>query len=188
VRCTVGRPVRTSLIISVPAGEIREAHSKSCLGGVRHYLTTRRRELIVALGFAGLLGRGRFIGGALPSKATRLPYRACQAREFLSARQPPTAPELLWKIGGGRIFRGGGKGGSPLSHMGNFRGGATRSRRSCAFRQTPVTCLWRRRTLSVGADLNPRGSGSESTRGVRTSCLVARAGPRLTISDERAAG
>ena len=89
-------------------------------------LTTRRRELIVALGFAGLLGRGRFIGGALPSKATRLPYGACQAREFLSARQPPTAPELLWKIGGGRIFRGGRKGGFSALTYGQLPGGGNK--------------------------------------------------------------
>ena len=75
MRCTVGRPVRTSLIISVPAGEIREAHLKSCLGGVRHYLTMRRRELFGAHGFVGSLGRCRFTGGVLPHGAKKVRSR-----------------------------------------------------------------------------------------------------------------
>ena len=160
MRCTVGRPVRTSLIISVPAGEIREAHPKSCLGGVRHYLTMRRRELFGAHGFVGSLGRCRFTGGVLPFKATRLPSEACNS-ESSSAPVDRQRHRSCSEERGAASFSGGAeRGGFTAFFFGQLPGGGIKELPYLRFQTNAVTCLWRKRSLSVGADLNQSGSGS----------------------------
>ena len=173
MRCTVGRPVRTSLIISVPAGEIREAHLKSCLGGVRHYLTMRRRELFGAHGFVGSLGRCRFTGGVLPFKATRLPSEACNSESSSAPVDRQRHRSCSEERGRPRFQGEAERGGFTAFIYGQLPGGGNKEPPYLRF-QTNA------RNLFVAQEITFRWSrpqpervqGLQSTRGVHTSCLV----------------